>query len=399
MTDLTPDDVRRWDAEAVLKVFQVASARGQTLYRFGEDLGQTGQLLAEWQGEAGSAFHSSLGVLRTDIDKDGHESTQVAAAVSTAVGDVQICKAMMSEVDATAQTLGFTITEDWKVNVGETAALLMGPQEAELQRQILQTNLDTVKVKAHTTDHELATAMRAAVGGAQLTTDGGAGAYPSPRMDSGDQPTKDGKAPSAQTEGGAGQLPPTPTAPTNGQLPQPGTPSPPPPMDTHIGNLGDGIDKSAATAGEYAAVPQRSAGLGPTQGQLNRAAARASADLETFSQFGKRLSILGNGLEAANGVSEGINEVKNGKTVGDAVVDVAPKTAGSIAGGMAGATMGAEYGAGIGASAGSVVPGLGTVAGGVIGAGVGAVVGGLAGSEVGKDMGEVVSKGWHAVFG
>ena len=113
MSGLTPDDVRRWDAEAVLKVFQVANARGQTLHRFGEDLGQTGQLLAEWHGEAGSAFHSSLGRLRADIERDGHESTQVGAAVSTASADVQTCKGMMSEVDETAETLGFTITEDW----------------------------------------------------------------------------------------------------------------------------------------------------------------------------------------------------------------------------------------------------------------------------------------------
>lgn len=397
MTDLTPDDVRRWDATAVLKVFQVATNRATTLHQFGEDLGQTGQLLAEWQGEAGSAFQSSLGRLRTDIDKDGHESTQVGAAVSTASADVQVCKSMMSEVDGTAESLGFTITEDWKVNVTDSAALLMGPEEAELQRQVLQADLDAVKIKAHTTDHELATAIRTAVSDPQLGADGGAGSYSPPLDQPDEQPPKDGKPQSAGADGGAGQLPPTPTPP-NGPLPQPGTPFAPPQMNTHIGNLGDGIDKAAGTAGEYAAVPQVSAGLGPTQGQLNRAAARASADLETFSQFGKRLSILGNGLEAANGVNEGINDVNNGKSIGDAVEDVAPKTAGSIAGGMAGATMGAEYGAGIGASVGSVVPGLGTVAGGVIGAGVGAVVGGLAGSEVGKDMGEVVTKGLHAIF-
>ena len=37
MSGLTPDDVRRWDAEAVLKVFQVANARGQTLHQFGRN--------------------------------------------------------------------------------------------------------------------------------------------------------------------------------------------------------------------------------------------------------------------------------------------------------------------------------------------------------------------------
>jgi uncharacterized protein YukE len=386
MSDLTPDDVRRWDATAVLKVFQIANARAGTLQTFGEDLGQTGQLLAEWEGEAGAAFHASLGRLRTDIDADGHESRQVGAAVCDAWEDVQICKAMMSEVDDTAETLGFTITEDWKVDIGY-AWLLMGSEEAELQRQVLQTDLATVKTKAHATDHELASAMRAAVGDVD--------AHFPPPDGRGEQPLKDSEAQSVGADGDAAQLPPPPM-PANGQPPQQGAP-PPQEINTRIGNVGDGIDKAAGTAGEYAAVPEQSTGLGPTQGQLNRAATRASESLETLSGVGKRLGWLGNTLEAVNGANEGVNDVKNGKSIGDAVVDVTPKTAGSVGGGMVGATMGAEYGAGIGAAAGSVVPGLGTVAGGVVGAGVGAVVGGITGSEVGKDMGEAVSKGWHAI--
>lgn len=134
---------------------------------FGEDLGQVGQTLADWQGEAGAAFHTSLGKVRTDIEADGHESTKVAGAVSTSLGDVQACKTMLSDIDETAESLGFTITEDWKVDIGN-ASLLMGSEEAELQRQVLQTDLDTLKVKAHTTDHELAAAMRATVGDAAL---------------------------------------------------------------------------------------------------------------------------------------------------------------------------------------------------------------------------------------
>ena len=203
MTDLTPNDVRRWDAGAVLKVFQVANARGQTLQQFGENLGQTGQLLADWHGEAGSAFHSSLGRLRTDIETDGQESRQVAGAVGTALADVQTCKSLMSQVDETAESLGFTVSEDWKVNTTDTAALLMGPEEAELQRQILQTDLDAVKAKAHTTDLELATAMRAAVGDSLLSADGGAGGYSPPQDQPDNQPPTDHKAESA--DGGAGE--------------------------------------------------------------------------------------------------------------------------------------------------------------------------------------------------
>jgi uncharacterized protein YukE len=160
MTNLTPSDVRRWATTAVLEVF---NARAVTLQTFGEGLGQVGQLLAEWEGEAGAAFHSSLGKARTDIEADGHESAKVGAAVSASLADVHACKTTMSEIDATAESLGFNVTEDWKVDIGY-ASLLMGSEEAELQRQILQTDLDTLKVKAHATDHELAAAIRAAVG-------------------------------------------------------------------------------------------------------------------------------------------------------------------------------------------------------------------------------------------
>ena len=171
MSDLTPDDVRRWDPAAVLKVFQVANDRAGTLQTFGDDLGQVGLNLADWEGEAGAAFQGSLGRARTDIEADGRESAQVASAVCDAWEDVQITKGMMSEVDETASGLGFTITNDWKVDIG-TAGLLMGPMEAQLEQQILQSELDTVKTKAHTTDHELATAMRAAVGDAKLDQNG-----------------------------------------------------------------------------------------------------------------------------------------------------------------------------------------------------------------------------------
>ena len=171
MSELTPDDVRRWDAGAVLKVFQVANARGGTLQRFGDDLGQVGQSLSDWEGEAGTAFHTSLARARIDIETDGRESRQVASAVCNAWEDVQITKGMMSEVDETAQGLGFRITPDWKVDIGN-AGLLMGTTEAQLEQQILQGQLDTVKTKAHTTDHELATAMRAAVGDAKLDYNG-----------------------------------------------------------------------------------------------------------------------------------------------------------------------------------------------------------------------------------
>ncbi|WP_181786612.1 hypothetical protein [Mycobacterium shimoidei] len=268
----------------------------------------------------------------------------------------------------------------------------------------LQERVAAALAKSEQVDADLARAIVIATQGPDsaaardlTTTDGGAAAYPAPTARSGEQPPKDGQSQAMAADGGAAQLPATPV-PANGQLPQQGAVPSPQAMDTHISNLGDAIDKSAGTAAQYAAIPRQSAGLGPTQGQLNRAAARGSEIWEDVSKVGKRLGYTGYILEGANGVNEAKNEVSEGKPVGDAVVDVAPKTAGSIAGGFVGAATGAEYGAGIGAAAGTVVPGIGTAAGAAVGAGIGAIVGGIAGSEVGKSMGETVSKGWHAAF-
>ncbi len=166
MTALTPDDVRRWDTGAISQVFQVANARARSMHTFGEDLGQVGQKLADWEGEAGAAFQVSLGRARYDIDADGAESAKVGAAVSASVADVQACKTMMSEIDSTAESFGFTITPDWRVDIGN-ASLLMGATEAQLEQQVLQNQLNTLNVKAHNTDQELATAIRAAVDPAQ----------------------------------------------------------------------------------------------------------------------------------------------------------------------------------------------------------------------------------------
>jgi cell wall-associated NlpC family hydrolase/uncharacterized protein YukE len=171
MSQLTPSDVRRWGSAAILKVFKVADARARTLQQLGEGLGQVDAQLQQWQGEGGDAFRADLGKVRTDIEADGHQSRQVGAAVSTLWEDVEICKSMMSEIDETAQANGWTITDDWKVDIGDTW-LLMGSEEAELQRQILQSHLDVLDTKAHATDHELAVALNAAVGQTQLDYNG-----------------------------------------------------------------------------------------------------------------------------------------------------------------------------------------------------------------------------------
>jgi uncharacterized protein YukE len=167
MNDLTPNDVRRWDSAAVRKVFELADSRADTLRQLGANLDQVDAQLRTWEGEAGDAFRADIGKTRADIELDGHESQRVAAAVATASHDVDVCKTAMAEIDATAEANGWTITAGWTVDIGDTW-LLIGAEVAELERQILQSQLDTLKLKAHATDHELATALCAAVGEAQV---------------------------------------------------------------------------------------------------------------------------------------------------------------------------------------------------------------------------------------
>lgn len=262
----------------------------------------------------------------------------------------------------------------------------------------LQGKVAAALAQGEQVDASLAGAIATASGtvapgmGATAPIDGGAGGYRQPQQ-------VGGKPSVLGADGGAaasGVNLPT-SASTGGQPPQVRD-FPPPEANTTIGNVGDAIERSAGKMAEYTAVPKQSTGLGPTQGQLNRAAVRASESWETIGKFGKPLGAVGFGMEAVNGYNEGIQRVKDGASVGEAIVDVAPKTGGSMAGAFVGAATGAEYGAGTGAAIGTVVPGIGTAVGAAVGAGVGAVAGGIAGSTIGKSMGETVSRGWHAVF-
>lgn len=84
MEPLTTADVRRWDLCAIRQVFDVATERGRTMYRIGDNLQQVHGNLSDWHGAGGEAFRQKLGKVRQDIDQDGQESARVAAAVSRA---------------------------------------------------------------------------------------------------------------------------------------------------------------------------------------------------------------------------------------------------------------------------------------------------------------------------
>lgn len=171
MGQLTPNDVIRWDLGAIQKVFETANGRANTLQLLGENLQQVHNVLSGWQGEAGEAFRSDLGKARRDIEADGQESQQVAAAVARAEGDVRACKRELEDIERAAEANGWTITPDWRIDVGDTW-IGRDPIEFAAQQQLLQDQLIALNVHAHSADHELAAAVRFAVGEVPLDATG-----------------------------------------------------------------------------------------------------------------------------------------------------------------------------------------------------------------------------------
>ena len=180
MEPLTPSDVKRWDVGAIHSVFETASGRSATLQHLGDNLAQVHNVLADWQGEAGDAFRVDVGKVRRDIEADGAESTRVAAAVSQAEADIRACKTELDDVERAAEANGWAITPDWRIDVGNNG-IGLDPISFAAEQQAMQEALNTCKVHAHTADHELATAIRGAVGDVPLDANGnppGGGASP-----------------------------------------------------------------------------------------------------------------------------------------------------------------------------------------------------------------------------
>jgi hypothetical protein len=189
VASLTPADVKRWDPNAIHGVFLTASDRASTLQRLGDSLQQVHNNLSDWHGEAGDAFRADLGKTRRDIEADGQESKQVAAAVSSAEADVRACKAELDGIEQAADGYGWTITPDWRIDIGNTG---IGLDRLTLaaQQQMLQGQLNACKVHAYSADHELAAAVRGAVGEVQLAASHPPGGAPqgAPKGPGGAQP-------------------------------------------------------------------------------------------------------------------------------------------------------------------------------------------------------------------
>ena len=283
MAPLTPSDVKRWDPDAIHQVFQTASNRAQTLQRLGDNLQQVHNGLSDWQGEAGDAFRADLGHTRRDIEADGQESRQVAAAVSAAEADVRACRSELDSIQQMADANHWAITPDWRIDPGNT---LKGPNSGMLaiELQTLQSALAALKTHAYSTDHELATAVRSAVGEAPT------GARP-PAPGGGPQPQQQPKPQAEQPKSwkdmlippGSGAGEPVPAGAGSGKPPSledmmlgKGTPAhePPPP-----GSLPDLLSR----------MPKPGAPGGAPAPKLN------PADIESFKAMARQ-SMLADGV-------------------------------------------------------------------------------------------------------
>ncbi len=208
MAPLTPADVKRWDADAIHGVFQTATNRAVTMQTLGDNLQQVHNTLSDWQGEAGDAFRADLSKTRHDIEADGHESKQVAAAVARAEADVRAVKAELGGIEQSAESYGFTITPDWRIDSG---GMKLDGAKGVFKEQ-LQGLLDGCKLHAHSADQELAAAVRSAVG--DIANDG-----PQPRPGSQPKALQDNVLPVGPGSGDAAKGPPVPGDPGAGKTP------------------------------------------------------------------------------------------------------------------------------------------------------------------------------------
>lgn len=142
MTELTPNDIKRWDLDAIRRVFEVANARAGTL-----------------QAGSGRICNTSAGCCRSGRVKPVRRSMMTWAR-----------SAPTSRTTARNPS-GWTITPDWRIDVGDTW-IGRDPIEFAAQRQMLQDDLTELKSRAHAADHELATTIRAAIGEVQLDEHG-----------------------------------------------------------------------------------------------------------------------------------------------------------------------------------------------------------------------------------
>jgi cell wall-associated NlpC family hydrolase len=167
--ELTTDDVRHWDPSVVEQMFETASLIHGAHHNLGEDLKNGHERIQGWEGESGDACRQELDKVRVDVSDSGREAERTYRAVRFAAMDISGAKLALDEVDTEAKSYGWSITQNWTLDTSANSANVKTHAD-EVTR--LQNAVAQAKSYAERADHELALAVRAAVGDAQLNPDG-----------------------------------------------------------------------------------------------------------------------------------------------------------------------------------------------------------------------------------
>lgn len=172
MGELTPDDVKHWDLTVIHQVFETAAKHRDAKHQLGEALANAKSKTAGWEGASGDAFREELGKTRADVNAAGRDSDGVHRAVQTAESWVSGAKVALDDVEASAAGLGWTVTQDWRIDPGPDGGIGLDGPTYQAELQTLQADLDNAKNDAQVADRDLALALRAAVGDAQVDSSG-----------------------------------------------------------------------------------------------------------------------------------------------------------------------------------------------------------------------------------
>lgn len=174
----------------VAQMFETAAKVHGAHHELGEALSNGQQRIAGWEGESGDACRQELGKTRVDVNASGRDAESTHRAVRFAEMDIGGAKAALDNVESEAGSYGWTINPDWTLNTSGGGSVGLDDTTYAAQVTRLQGELTEAKGYAERADHELAVAVRAAAGDAQLDSDGREVRAPTPQSPP-ERPTPD----------------------------------------------------------------------------------------------------------------------------------------------------------------------------------------------------------------
>lgn len=161
---LTPEDVRHWDLSVISQLFESAAKLHGSHHELGEALQNGQHRIQDWDGESGDAARAELGKARVDVDASGFEANATARAVRAAEMDISGAKVALDNVDSTAASFGWKVTDNWTIDTSSGTSVALDELTYQTELNQAQSELEEAKSYAEQGDHKLATAVRAAVG-------------------------------------------------------------------------------------------------------------------------------------------------------------------------------------------------------------------------------------------